>query len=297
MARWPSVVDEEFWSFAWQQSVHQHNHLLHRGKKLTNFEEFTLTDDPMDPKDYHTFGCPVYVLDPALADGNPVPKWSDRCYLGVYVGISPSHATTVAMVYNPKTKLTSPAYHCIFDIQFTTVSSAPSNNNSNIVRDVIASLLSTQGSWHHHDEYQSVPDPTNKETSPIDPLSVGRKYPEFNYAYATTIQQARKRKHKAFLAIKQAKARLHDARRHRRKTLDPNTSDYEGVASQSTMNVVSRPSKRPRLFMGTSEVINSAFLLVPSGSSAEDHCTPIPNNDGDDKPQSNSQSRVPKHLH
>ena len=61
-------------------------------------------------KNFHTFGCPVYVLDARLQDaGGPgVPKWEPRSRLGIYVGHSPYHSGSVALVLNPKTGLVSP---------------------------------------------------------------------------------------------------------------------------------------------------------------------------------------------
>ena len=74
-------------------------------------------------KDFYTFGCPVYVLDSRLQDaGGPgIPKWEPRSRLGIYVGHSPYHAGSVALVLNPKTGLVSPQFHVIFDDDFSTV--------------------------------------------------------------------------------------------------------------------------------------------------------------------------------
>ena len=60
-------------------------------------------------KHYHTFGCPVYILDSRLQT-NPkgVPKWEPRYRLVIYVGHSPDHSGSVALVLNPKTGLVSP---------------------------------------------------------------------------------------------------------------------------------------------------------------------------------------------
>ena len=73
-------------------------------------------------RDFHTFGCPCYILDSRLQT-NPkgVPKWEPRARLGIYLGRSPAHAGNVALVLNPKTGLVSPQYHVVFDDDFTTV--------------------------------------------------------------------------------------------------------------------------------------------------------------------------------
>ena len=75
-------------------------------------------------KDFHTFGCPVYVLDSRLqsAGGPGPPKWDPWARLGIYVGHSPLYAGSVALVLNPKTGLVSSQFHVIFDDNFFTVS-------------------------------------------------------------------------------------------------------------------------------------------------------------------------------
>ena len=72
-------------------------------------------------KHYHTFGCPVYILD-SRSQTNPkgVPKWEPQSRLGIYVGHSPAHAGSVELVLNPKTGLVSPQYHVVYDDQFST---------------------------------------------------------------------------------------------------------------------------------------------------------------------------------
>ena len=69
----------------------------------------------------HTWGCTVYVLDPSLQDGQKIPKWNLRSRVGQYVGYSPSHASTVALVRNIRTVRISPQFHVIFDDNFETV--------------------------------------------------------------------------------------------------------------------------------------------------------------------------------
>jgi len=71
---------------------------------------------------FNTFGCPCYVLDARLqSDPKGVPKWELCARVGIYLGRSPAHASTVALVLNPKTGLVSPQFHVVFDDDFTTV--------------------------------------------------------------------------------------------------------------------------------------------------------------------------------
>jgi hypothetical protein len=70
---------------------------------------------------FHTFSCPVFVLEPRLQQGLKVPKWQPRSRQAVYLGHSPRHAQTVPIVYNIRTGHCSPQYHVVFDDQFSTV--------------------------------------------------------------------------------------------------------------------------------------------------------------------------------
>ena len=41
--------------------------------------------------------------------------------MGIYVGRSPSHASNVGLILNPRTGHVSPQYHVVYDDDFTTV--------------------------------------------------------------------------------------------------------------------------------------------------------------------------------
>ena len=73
-------------------------------------------------QDFHTFGCPYYVLDSRLqTDPKGVPKWEPRARVGIYLERSSSHTSNVALFLNPKTGLVSPQFRVVFDDDFTTV--------------------------------------------------------------------------------------------------------------------------------------------------------------------------------
>ncbi len=73
-------------------------------------------------KNFYTLFCPVYVLDHRLqlAGGPGPPKWEPRFQIGVYLGHSPFHAGSVALVFNPKMAKVSPQYHVFIDDDFST---------------------------------------------------------------------------------------------------------------------------------------------------------------------------------
>jgi hypothetical protein len=71
-------------------------------------------------KHVHTFACPVFALDDALASGNSLPRWLPRTRLDLNLGPSPTHAWNVYLVLNLMTGYVSPQYHCRFDDFFET---------------------------------------------------------------------------------------------------------------------------------------------------------------------------------
>lgn len=125
IVHWPEQADLGLWPFAMEHATYLWNHLP---KKVllwspiellaeTKFESFKFLNR------LHVWGCPVYVLDPALQDGKKVPKWKPRSRRGQFLGFSPRHSTTVGRILNLETGFVSPQYHVVYDDGFTTVAS------------------------------------------------------------------------------------------------------------------------------------------------------------------------------
>ena len=55
------------------------------------------------------------------AQSGKSPKWDPKARVGIYLGHSPCHAGSVALVLNPRTLHVSPQYHVVFDDNFSTV--------------------------------------------------------------------------------------------------------------------------------------------------------------------------------
>ncbi len=84
---------------------------------------FNVDKDLFNLTTFHIFGSPCFVLDSRLQSGIASPsKWEPRSRLGIYVGHSPSHAGSVALVLNPWTGHVSPQFHVVFDDFFSTIS-------------------------------------------------------------------------------------------------------------------------------------------------------------------------------
>jgi hypothetical protein len=99
--------------FALKEAAYCLNQLsLHLDSQSCEATFFTVDQDFIDPLMHHTFGSPCFVLDSHLQSGiGGAPKWEPRSHLGIYVGHSPSHTGSVALVLNPQTGHVSLQYH------------------------------------------------------------------------------------------------------------------------------------------------------------------------------------------
>ncbi len=83
---------------------------------------FNLDKDLIDPTMFHVFGSPCFALHSRLQLWIAgLPKWDPWSRLGIYVGHSPSHAGSVVLVLNPRTRNVSPQFYVVFDDTFSTV--------------------------------------------------------------------------------------------------------------------------------------------------------------------------------
>ncbi len=125
MAQWPTVVNKEFWPFAICHACTFHNELVHPDLNKSPHHLFTGSPALWKLDDFHVFGCPVFIQDKRLQDGDSLPKWKACSWLGVYIGHSLQHAGNVPVVYNPLTTHISPQFHVIYDDQISTNNGDP----------------------------------------------------------------------------------------------------------------------------------------------------------------------------
>jgi len=127
MEHWPDVVTLDLWPFALRMAADIHN-ATPGPSGLSPEEIFTQQKSRPDRLlDFHTFGCPVFVLEPSLQQGHKIPKWQPRARQAIYLGHSPRHAQTVPIVLNINKGMCSPQYHVVFDDYFTTTQSRTTN--------------------------------------------------------------------------------------------------------------------------------------------------------------------------
>ena len=109
----------------------------------------------MELRRLHPWGCPVYVLEPTLQDGKKLPKWKPKSRQGKYLGISPVHASSVALILNRKTKRISAQFHILFDDFFTTVKGIEMTQSPDLDRFDWQKFTSTHGTEHFFDGTES----------------------------------------------------------------------------------------------------------------------------------------------
>ncbi len=145
-AQWPQIITKEFWPFA---TCHAINIFVNcyqgcNGNAIPLIEEFTNAEAPLHLEHLHAWGCPVYVLDKRLQDGNhPHSKWERWSWLGVYVGHLTIHSGNVVLVYNPMTGHTTPQFHVIFNDHFHTVAPNFALSSPTAIDDIFDHLWTT----------------------------------------------------------------------------------------------------------------------------------------------------------
>ena len=113
---WPEAKDPSLWPMALSHAVHLYNNTPNP-TGIAPIEVFSRTiSDHQALRLSHTWGCPTYVLEPRLTTaGGKIPKWQPRSRRAQYMGVSPLHAESVAVVRNLHTGYLSPQFHVVFD--------------------------------------------------------------------------------------------------------------------------------------------------------------------------------------
>jgi hypothetical protein len=120
--RWPQAINAHLWPYAIRMANETLNLTPDIVRNLIPIEAFSGTKDiAVNPKHFHHFGCPVYVLNNALQAGQKVDKWTERARVGIYLGPSLQHARTVTLVLSLTTGLASPQFHVRMDSTFQTM--------------------------------------------------------------------------------------------------------------------------------------------------------------------------------
>ena len=127
-AHWKDGIDSSLRPLAVTCAVHISNNTPN-AHNLCPADLFTGSTIPQHRlKDLHTWGCPVYVLDPSLQAGHKLPRWKPRSRRGVFVGLSNIHSSEVPLILNLTTGSITSQYHVVFDDRFSTFTSIASED-------------------------------------------------------------------------------------------------------------------------------------------------------------------------
>lgn len=122
-AHWPNGIDSSLWPMAVKHSVYIYNNTPNQNGVCPS-DLFTGEMVPRHRlKDFHTWGCPVFILDPKLQSGQKLPRWQPRSRQGIFMGLSMIHSSEVPLVLNTTTGSITPQFHVVFDDEFSTVAS------------------------------------------------------------------------------------------------------------------------------------------------------------------------------
>ena len=73
---WPEQADLALWPYALDYTVYLWNNMPKKDLLVSPAEIFSkMRYSQADLQCKHIWGCPVYILDPTLQDGNKLPKW------------------------------------------------------------------------------------------------------------------------------------------------------------------------------------------------------------------------------
>ena len=119
--RWGEVHTSTLWPMAVDYAVWIYNHMPDPKTGLAPIDLISHTTWPRRKlKDTHVWGCPVYVLEPSIADGKKIPRWNTRSHQGVFVGFSRDHSSNIPLILNTATGNISP-----FSMLFLMIGSPP----------------------------------------------------------------------------------------------------------------------------------------------------------------------------
>ena len=119
--RWSDAIISNCWPFSLKMANDVHQSMPSLKDSISPLEKFSQV--PVRPKisSFRHFGCPVYVLENALVTGKSLPTWEERAQVGIYLGPSPLHDWSVALMLSLTIGLVSPQFHVVFDDHFQKV--------------------------------------------------------------------------------------------------------------------------------------------------------------------------------
>ena len=119
--KWPEAISQHLWPYAVRVANETRNYTPCTTSGMIPIAAFSGTEEIPKMSHLHTFGCPAYVLVNELQMKRKIDKWKPRCRVGIYLGPSPSHASSMHLIMSPATGHVSPQFHVTFDDFFETI--------------------------------------------------------------------------------------------------------------------------------------------------------------------------------
>ena len=115
MSHNPKCVEPHLWPHALKHANHMFNLFPREGKDKSPDQLFSCSAVDPNISELHPFGCPVHVTVHAKDSA-----WTKRAHLGVCLGPSPQHESSVGLILNIKTGYISAQFHCTYNDYFET---------------------------------------------------------------------------------------------------------------------------------------------------------------------------------
>jgi hypothetical protein len=111
------------------------NHLPNQRTGLSPEEIFTSSEVLVGEilRRCRVWGCPVYILDPKLQDGEKLPRWVARASRGQFLGFSTQHSSTVGRILNLRMGHMSPQYHVVCYELYSAVTSTGTGGEEDVL--------------------------------------------------------------------------------------------------------------------------------------------------------------------
>ena len=101
-------------------AVHVNENVPNAVDASSRLEAFVWISVSPKSSNYHTFGCPAYMLATEAEQGR-AKKWECRSVLGIYLGPSPPYVGSISLVLNITTGNASPQFHVGHENLFETI--------------------------------------------------------------------------------------------------------------------------------------------------------------------------------
>ena len=125
---WLDATEPCMWPFAIRLANEAHNCTPVR-EGLSPIALFSRSRVLPNLNHLHPFGCPVYVLNEKMQSDKKGPKWDERAKCGIYLGLSPNYARSVALILSLTTGMVSVQFHIHADEFFETVTHQPESRH------------------------------------------------------------------------------------------------------------------------------------------------------------------------